>query len=62
MVQAAENGNGKVEATEDDALVVSKDRKHPANLICELCAKFYTLGWVSTQQRSTNTDILINSI
>lgn len=28
-------------------LVTSKDPHHPANLICELCRKFYALGWVS---------------
>ncbi|GAM86011.1 hypothetical protein ANO11243_040210 [Dothideomycetidae sp. 11243] len=30
-----------------DALVKSVDPQHPANLICSLCAKFYTLGWVT---------------
>ncbi|KAF2154757.1 Methylthioribulose-1-phosphate dehydratase [Myriangium duriaei CBS 260.36] len=30
-----------------DALVTSDDPQHPANLICELCRKFYTLGWVT---------------
>lgn len=30
----------------DDQLVHSDDPEHPANLICVLCAKFYTLGWV----------------
>ena len=29
-----------------DSLVESDDADHPANLICTLCAKFYTLGWV----------------
>ncbi|KAI9821448.1 MAG: Methylthioribulose-1-phosphate dehydratase [Phylliscum demangeonii] len=28
-------------------LVLSDDPQHPANLICELCRKFYTLGWVT---------------
>ncbi|KAI9802202.1 MAG: Methylthioribulose-1-phosphate dehydratase [Sarcosagium campestre] len=28
-------------------LVESTDPNHPANLICELCRKFYTLGWVT---------------
>lgn len=32
---------------EADALITSHDTQHPANLICELCRKFYTLGWVS---------------
>ncbi|KAG6330433.1 hypothetical protein ID866_8656 [Astraeus odoratus] len=30
-----------------DALVVSSDPLHPANLIPELCAAFYKLGWVT---------------
>jgi methylthioribulose-1-phosphate dehydratase len=29
-----------------EALVHSEDPNHPANHICTLCAKFYTLGWV----------------
>ena len=29
-----------------DALITSSDPSHPANLICELCRKFYTHGWV----------------
>jgi len=32
---------------EADALVVSTDPLHPANLIPELCAGFYRLGWVT---------------
>lgn len=32
--------------TNNDALIHSSDPEHPANLICELCRKFYTLGWV----------------
>ncbi|QDS68396.1 Methylthioribulose-1-phosphate dehydratase [Venturia effusa] len=28
-------------------LIESKDSQHPANLICELCRKFYNLGWVT---------------
>ncbi|KAF8469606.1 class II aldolase/adducin N-terminal [Kalaharituber pfeilii] len=28
-------------------LVTSNDPHHPANLICELCRNFYTLGWVT---------------
>ncbi|RKF78735.1 Methylthioribulose-1-phosphate dehydratase [Golovinomyces cichoracearum] len=31
----------------DDHLIVSSDRQHPANLIPELCRKFWTLGWVT---------------
>ncbi|EON62116.1 methylthioribulose-1-phosphate dehydratase [Coniosporium apollinis CBS 100218] len=31
----------------NDHLVHSPDSQHPANLICELCRKFYTLGWVT---------------
>ncbi|KAJ3284676.1 methylthioribulose-1-phosphate dehydratase [Rhizoclosmatium globosum] len=30
-----------------DALIVSKDPEHPANLIPELCRLMYTLGWVT---------------
>ena len=29
-----------------DALVLSADPDHPANLICTLCRSFYNLGWV----------------
>ena len=29
-----------------ESLVQSSDPGHPANHICTLCAKFYTLGWV----------------
>ncbi|EWC45164.1 methylthioribulose-1-phosphate dehydratase [Drechslerella stenobrocha 248] len=32
---------------EQIALVTSDDPHHPANLICELCRNFYTLGWVT---------------
>ncbi|KAF3109118.1 Methylthioribulose-1-phosphate dehydratase [Orbilia oligospora] len=32
---------------EQTALVTSEDPHHPANLICELCRNFYTLGWVT---------------
>jgi hypothetical protein len=31
----------------NDHLVQSNDPDHPANLIPQLCAAFYTLGWVS---------------
>lgn len=31
----------------DDRLVSSRDPDHPANLIPSLCAKFWTLGWVT---------------
>ncbi|KAK0387608.1 hypothetical protein NLU13_3854 [Sarocladium strictum] len=30
-----------------DQLVISSDPNHPANLIPSLCAKFWTLGWVT---------------
>ncbi|CAN8099232.1 unnamed protein product [Discula destructiva] len=30
-----------------DQLVLSEDPNHPANLIPSLCAKFWTLGWVT---------------
>jgi methylthioribulose-1-phosphate dehydratase len=37
------------EQTQDnnDHLVQSNDPEHPANLIPALCAKFWTLGWVT---------------
>lgn len=31
----------------ENALVISDDPHHPANLIPELCRLFYTLGWVT---------------
>jgi len=31
----------------NDHLVQSPDPDHPANLIPSLCAKFWTLGWVT---------------
>jgi methylthioribulose-1-phosphate dehydratase len=31
----------------NDHLIRSADSKHPANLIPELCANFYRLGWVT---------------
>lgn len=30
-----------------DALIISADPQHPANLISSLCRSFYTLGWVT---------------
>ncbi|KAI3401667.1 hypothetical protein diail_9331 [Diaporthe ilicicola] len=34
-------------STNDDSLVQSDNPDHPANLIPSLCAKFWTLGWVT---------------
>ncbi len=34
-------------SSNNDHLISSTDPYHPANLICELCRKFYTLGWVT---------------
>lgn len=34
-------------ATDPESLVLSHDPNHPANLICTLCQKFYTHGWVT---------------
>ncbi|KAI9811378.1 MAG: 3'-5' DNA helicase [Pycnora praestabilis] len=31
----------------NEHLICSENPHHPANLICELCRKFYTLGWVT---------------
>lgn len=43
MTSAADKA---VEAT-NDQLVQSTDPEHPANLIPELCRKFYNWGWVT---------------
>lgn len=34
-------------AGNNDHLVQSEDPEHPANLIPELCRKFYNWGWVT---------------
>ena len=39
--------NNHAISSSNDDLVTSTDPSHPANLICELCRKFYTLGWVT---------------
>lgn len=44
----ASAGDKAVEATRNnDHLVESTDPEHPANLIPELCRKFYNWGWVT---------------
>ncbi len=40
------NGGGQP-ADNNDHLVQSDNPDHPANLIPSLCAKFWTLGWVT---------------
>ncbi|KAF2835483.1 Methylthioribulose-1-phosphate dehydratase [Patellaria atrata CBS 101060] len=37
--------NGSDHNLDSEHLVRSEDPQHPANLICTLCRKFYTLGW-----------------
>lgn len=37
----------EVENNNNDHLVQSSDPEHPANLIPELCRKFYNWGWVT---------------
>ncbi|WVW80012.1 methylthioribulose-1-phosphate dehydratase [Kwoniella bestiolae CBS 10118] len=37
----------KLTHEEAEALVISDDPEHPANLISELCRDFYKLGWVT---------------
>lgn len=32
---------------ENEQLILSENPNHPANLIPSLCAKFWTLGWVT---------------
>jgi methylthioribulose-1-phosphate dehydratase len=39
--------SGDNDAGNNDHLVQSDDPNHPANLIPSLCAKFWTLGWVT---------------
>ncbi|KAH8648974.1 putative Methylthioribulose-1-phosphate dehydratase [Tricladium varicosporioides] len=39
--------NGAQESVNNDHLIRSSDSQHPANLIPELCRKFWTLGWVT---------------
>lgn len=38
---------GNMDCERNDHLVESSDLDHPANLIPELCRKFYQLGWVT---------------
>lgn len=35
------------EPGKNDHLIKSDDSQHPANLIPELCRKFWSLGWVT---------------
>ncbi|KAI0165546.1 methylthioribulose-1-phosphate dehydratase [Xylariaceae sp. FL1272] len=37
----------QADLTNNDSLVLSDNHDHPANLIPSLCAKFWTLGWVT---------------
>ncbi|KAG0142518.1 hypothetical protein CROQUDRAFT_662393 [Cronartium quercuum f. sp. fusiforme G11] len=37
----------EVVVSTSEELVISADPVHPANLICELCRNFYSLGWVT---------------
>lgn len=51
MASEEENTRKRVRANGEDGasdhLVTSQDPNHPANLIPSLCAKFWTLGWVT---------------
>ncbi|KAB8302590.1 hypothetical protein EYC80_005968 [Monilinia laxa] len=43
-----QNPNQDVQNSEDNHhLIISQDPQHPANLIPELCSKFWHLGWVT---------------
>ncbi|KAK0734277.1 Methylthioribulose-1-phosphate dehydratase [Lasiosphaeria miniovina] len=44
--KAGDNNDSKA-GDNNDHLVQSADPEHPANLIPSLCAKFWTLGWVT---------------
>lgn len=39
--------NGHENEDNNDHLIQSSDPQHPANLIPEMCRKFYTWGWVT---------------
>ncbi|KAF5004798.1 hypothetical protein F66182_16007, partial [Fusarium sp. NRRL 66182] len=39
--------NGHENEDNNDHLIQSSDPLHPANLIPEMCRKFYTWGWVT---------------
>jgi methylthioribulose-1-phosphate dehydratase len=41
------NNDNTTTDNNNDHLVQSDDPNHPANLIPSLCAKFWTLGWVT---------------
>ena len=44
----AEGKRPRLNAHDDpDELITSSNPDHPANLIPSLCAKFWTLGWVT---------------
>lgn len=42
-----ENGHNATDHENNDHLVQSSDPEHPANLIPELCRRFYNWGWVT---------------
>jgi methylthioribulose-1-phosphate dehydratase len=42
--------------TNNDHLVQSTDPEHPANLIPDLCRKFYNWGWVTGTGGGVSTD------
>jgi methylthioribulose-1-phosphate dehydratase len=43
-----QNSAQEVQSSENnDHLITSQDPQHPANLIPELCRKFWHLGWVT---------------
>ncbi|GFP53857.1 methylthioribulose-1-phosphate dehydratase [Trichoderma asperellum] len=42
-----------------DQLITSTDPEHPANLIPSLCAKFWTLGWVTDELLSCHLNNLV---
>lgn len=48
-------------AENNDHLVQSADPEHPANLIPELCKKFYQLGWVTGRSAETLATALLIS-
>jgi methylthioribulose-1-phosphate dehydratase len=47
MVTMADTDHQHDKSDCNNHLIKSTDSQHPANLIPELCRKFWTLGWVT---------------
>lgn len=51
--------NGHENEDNNDHLIQSSDPQHPANLIPEMCRKFYTWGWVTGTGGGVSTQMPI---